>query len=156
MKMVRSLSACLVSFGALLLTSCVTTDSGALKRSSADVGVPKTALTGVITGKRSIVVSDSGLNAGAAVGAGTGAALGALIGGADHRGLGAGVGAAVGLAGGQLAGHQIKKKSGFEYEVRLDNGRMCTIADLGPELSIGQRVLVTEASGNSKGSIQPY
>ena len=95
---------------------------------------------------RSVAIKHEGLGAGAAVGAGGGALAGGLLGNAVAPGQsGALVGGAIGALAGGVAGNAVqnRKKQGFEYTIKLDNGNTIAITQgPTPALSVGQRVNV--------------
>ena len=93
------------------------------------------------------------------VGALAGGTLGGLTGSVIGKGRGSLVAAGVGALTGALAGHMAEKgltdQDGFEYQVRLEDGQLITIAQgADPVLQVGQRVLVIK-SDKDRGRIVP-
>ncbi|HXF90437.1 MAG TPA: glycine zipper 2TM domain-containing protein [Candidatus Nitrosotenuis sp.] len=93
--------------------------------------------------------------AGALVGGVAGAMGGSQI-GAGRGNVAATVGGAVlGAVAGHFAERALTDQEGFEYTVRLDNGRIVTIAQgAEPRMGVGQRVLVIK-SYKDRGRIVP-
>ncbi len=94
---------------------------------------------------------------------GTGALVGGVAGGMAGSQIGSGRGAvaatAAGAVLGAVAGHFAERgltdQDGFEYTVRLDNGRIVTIAQgAEPRMSVGQQVLVIKGF-KDRGRIVP-
>lgn len=116
---------------------------------------------GVIVSSRVVTISaktaeqENTPGAGALAGGVLGGVAGSTIGG----GRGSVVAAGVGAVAGALAGHMMEKgltdQEGFEYQVRLEDGRLITIAQgADPVLRVGQRVLVVK-SDKDRGRIIP-
>lgn len=115
---------------------------------------------GVIVGMRSVTISanspenENQPGVGAAAGALAGGFGGAQIGGGRGSIVAAGVGA---LAGG-IAGHMLEKnltdQQGVEYQVKLDDGRIMTVAQgAEPAMRTGQRVLVIPSRVSATGKV---
>lgn len=94
---------------------------------------------------------------------GSGALLGGLAAGYGASQIGHGRGSVVaggvGAIAGAVAGHFIEREltdqQGYEYQVRLQSGRMVTITQgTDPAMSVGQRVLVI-SSAKDRGRIIP-
>ena len=99
--------------------------------------------------------TDNQPGAGAAIGAVSGAVLGSQIGGGRGQVVSGVLGAAAGGVAGHLIGQKITDQEGFEYQVRLDSGRLVTIAQgADPQMRRGQRVLVI-SSYKDRGRVIP-
>lgn len=107
---------------------------------------------GVIVSSRVVTISAKTAENENTPGAGSlaGGVLGGVAGSTVGGGRGSIVAAGVGAVAGALAGHMMEKgltdQEGFEYQVRLDDGRLITIAQgADPVLRVGQRVLVIKS-----------
>lgn len=84
-----------------------------------------------------------------------GVAAGSLIGQGRGSLAAAGVGALAGAIGGHFIEKGLSDQEGFEYQIRLDEGRLVTMAQgADPVLRVGQRVLVI-TSGKDRGRVVP-
>jgi outer membrane lipoprotein SlyB len=116
---------------------------------------------GVIVSMRKVLISastsatDNQPGAGAAIGAVSGAVLGSQVGGGRGQAVTGLLGAAAGGVAGHMIGQKLTDQEGFEYQVRLDSGRLITISQgAEPQMSRGQRVLVI-TSYRDRGRIVP-
>lgn len=116
---------------------------------------------GVVVSLRPITISaktaenENQPGAGALAGGLAGAYGGAQIGRGHGSLIAGGLGALAGAVGGHLAERGLSDQEGFEYQVRLDDGRLTTIAQgADPLLRVGQRVLVIK-SNKDRGRIVP-
>jgi outer membrane lipoprotein SlyB len=85
---------------------------------------------------------------------GLGAVLGAVIGGVAGSNVGSGDGRTVAMAAGAVAGgvigHQVQKnnskqKRGYQFDVRLDDGRWAQVTQLNRhDLRVGNRVTISD------------
>ena len=85
---------------------------------------------------------------------GLGAVLGAVIGGVAGSNVGSGDGRTAAMAAGALAGgvigHQVQKnnskqKRGYQFDVRLDDGRWAQVTQLNKhDLRVGNRVTISD------------
>lgn len=94
---------------------------------------------------------------------GVGALAGGLAGGYAGTGIGkgngsivaSGIGALAGAVAGHFAERHLMEQQGFEYQVRLESGRLITITQgADPAMSVGQRVLII-SSNKERGRIIP-
>lgn len=141
---------------AVLVGGC-TPRIGGQDYSVSDSGYMSQRWTGVILSMRPVTISnqkpgDQGKpGAGTVVGGVTGAVAGSAI-GKGHGSLAVG---ALGAVAGGVAGHFVEKElsrqQGFEYEVRLDDGRTISLAQgAEPKLSVGQTVLVIKGKERTR------
>lgn len=111
---------------------------------------------GVIKNVRIVTVRNSeeleGNIAGGLVGGVVGGILGNTVGGGTGRDLATIGGVALGATVGSLAEGKLKEQQGFEYTVKLTDGRLITVVQgLDTQLPIGQKVLVQQsARGRSR------
>ena len=146
---IKRLFILVISITTLSLTSCAP-KLGGYDYDISSVGEISTTLKGVIVATKVVMLRpDNSHNPkmGAVAGAAGGAALGSLVGGGHKMPLAAAV--LGGIAGG-AAGHSIEQKlseqKGIEYQIKLSNGSLITIAQgLEPKLSVGQKVLVIKS-----------
>lgn len=139
-----------LSCGVLFLSACAP-KLGGNDYDVSGVGEISTTHKGVITATKTVKLrpdDSSKPKVGAVAGAASGAMLGSTVGGGHKMPL---VSAVVGGLAGGFAGHAIENKlteqDGTEYQVKLDNGKLITLAQgLEPKLSVGQRVLVIESN----------
>lgn len=115
---------------------------------------------GVIVGMRTITMAakspehenDPGIGAGA--GAFGGALATSGIGGGRGNVAAMGLGALAGGIAGHFAEKALTDQQGVEYQVKLDNGRLITLAQgAEPAMRVGQRVLVTPSRVSDTGKV---
>lgn len=142
----------------LLCASGCTPNIGGQDYSVGDSGHMSQTFPGTIVSMRSVVIAnqspkDQGkMGAGAVVG---GLAGGVLAGSAIGKGTGSLAAGAVGALAGGALGHYAEKEmtrqNGVEYSVKLDDGRLISIAQgLEPRLSVGQRVTVIQGKERTR------
>lgn len=110
---------------------------------SSDIGSANTVKRGVVISKRPITINNNS-GAGGLAGAATGAAAGSMIGGNSATNIiGAIGGAVVGGVAGNAIDSSINQHQGYQYIVRLNNGRTVAVVQTNEMVfSIHQRVLV--------------
>lgn len=136
-----------LGFIAILFLSGCTPDISAGNYSTAQAGQASRTVSGVIIAATPVRVSGSPGRAsgiGTLAGAIAGAAAGSAIGGGARANVIGGVGGAVfGGVAGDYAENRLTQQVGMQYQVKLKNGSILTIAQgLNPQLNVGQRVYV--------------
>jgi len=148
---------------ATALSGCV--QSSPNTYSSYEVGQAAYTQMGVVTGSRPVEISTpGGTGIGATVGALAGGIAGAQIGpssyshyGHRHRYLSAG--SALGALGGALVGgligaaieQDVTRQTATEYVVKLDDGQLITLVQVGQPIPPGQRIFLQSAqSGRAR------
>lgn len=146
---IKKMALLTLSCGVLFLSACAP-KLGGNDYEVSGVGEISTTHKGVITAAKTVKLRPDASNSktGAVAGVASGAILGSTVGGGHKMPL---VSAVVGGLAGGFAGHAIENKlteqNGTEYQVKLDNGKLITLAQgLEPKLSVGQRVLVIESN----------
>lgn len=121
---------------------------GGSNYSVASAGEVNDTFQGVIISKRIVTIGakraedENQPGIGAAAGALTGAGAGSYIGSGSGSIWAMGAGALVGGVAGHFAEKALTDQEGFEYTVRLNNGRVITLAQgAEPNMAVGQRVL---------------
>lgn len=116
---------------------------------------------GVVVSARPITISaktaenENTPGAGALAGGLAGGYAASHIGGGNGSIIAGGLGALAGAVGGHFAERGLTDQEGVEYQVRLEDGRLTTIAQgAEPVIRVGQRVLVIK-SNKDRGRIIP-
>lgn len=152
----------LFSSSALFLLSGCAPSIGGNDYSVSGTGQVSETYPGVITAKRIVKVNakspehENDIGVGTVAGGVAGGVLGSQIGG----GKGAVVAGTLGALGGAVAGHFAEKKlteqQGYEYQVKLDDGRLLTLTQgATPDLAIGQRVLMIVPQNGGRSRVVP-
>lgn len=133
----KKVSACVLGlcFSLSLLTGCARDISSDSYEEATVGGISSTyACTVVSVRKVKVQGNDklSGNVAGMAIGALAGGALGNTIGGGRGRTLATVAGALAGAAGGSYAQKKLEDQVGYEYTVKLEDGRLMTVVQ-GPK-----------------------
>jgi outer membrane lipoprotein SlyB len=89
-----------------------------------------------------------------------GGVAGAVLGSQIGSGSGSIVAGTLGALGGAAAGHFAQKKlteqQGYEYQVKLDDGRLLTLTQgRDPDMFVGQRVLMVVPQGGGRSRVVP-
>ena len=142
-RLSRALSICLIAVAPLALSACASGLGGSdVPRSGA--GQVNTAQRGVIVSAREVRIEGTKSGIGAGAGAIAGGAGGSQIGSGTAAGVaGAVAGAVVGGLVGAAAEEGLTRRSGIEYTIQDDSGRLFTVVQ-GDDvvLAPGQRVLI--------------
>lgn len=147
---------------ALFLLSGCAPSIGGNDYSVSGTGQVSETLPGVIVAKRVVKVNakspehENDIGVGTVAGGVAGGVLGSQIGG----GKGAIVAGTLGAVGGAVAGHFAEKKlteqEGYEYQVKLDDGRLLTLSQgKTPDLLVGQRVLMIVPTNGGRSRVVP-
>lgn len=161
-KKTITLSIC-VGLSGSLLTSCAPSLGGS-DYAVSGVGEVSQTLSGVIISARPVLLrsgnrsgDDGQMNMGGLAGAGLGAALGSQIGGGNARYVTGALGAVAGGVAGQNVEKNLKTQRGVEYQVRLNNGSIVTLAQgEEPRMGIGQKVFVVKSARDRSRIVPAY
>ncbi|WP_156962004.1 glycine zipper 2TM domain-containing protein [Candidatus Paracaedibacter symbiosus] len=144
----------------LLLEGCAPRIGGS-NYSVRGAGEMNDTYRGVVVSARPVTISaktaerENEPGAGALAGGLAAGYAGSQIGKGHGSVVAAGVGALAGAIGGHFAEKALTDQEGFEYQVRLDDGRLTTIAQgADPVIRVGQRVLVIKST-KDRGRIIP-
>lgn len=154
--MKKILLSCVLVIASVLVTGC-TPDIGGQDYSVGDSGNFSETLYGTIVSMRPVSIDnrdpkDQGKpGTGASAGMATGAILGSQVGGGRGRVVGLGLGALGGAVAGNFIENKLSKQQGFEYTIKLDDGRTISVAQgKEPTLSASQRVMVIIGSERTR------
>lgn len=140
-----------LTFLIITLTGCQNPYTASYYKGT-DVGELNTVLNGVIVARTPITIDRSedrsSLNSGSVVTGGfAGGILGNTIGQGNGNALATGIGILAGVCAGQLAANAMNKFEGYDYQIRLTDGRVVSITQaVEPQLSVGQQVTIIQAS----------
>lgn len=158
--MMSSRVLCVLGATALFLNGCAPRLGGS-DYGIGGVGEFSETYSGTIASKRVVRLSakktggDNTPGIGALAGAGVGALAGSQIGYGKGAIAAAVAGGLLGGVGGHYAEDALTTQDGFEYGVRLDDGRLITVTQGGePNLGVGQRVNVIK-SGRDRSRVVP-
>jgi len=142
---------------ALLALAGCAADIGANQYDSSSVGSISQALPGTVISVRAIQVRDNDRSAGTALGGIAGGIAGSQIGRGSTAGiLGAVGGTLIGGAAGNMAQKGLSSQQGYEYIIKLDNGRTITLTQGNDVLLVaGQRCMVLYGGGSARARVVP-
>jgi len=122
-----------VFLGVLLLAGCATPGNNTVDRT--DVGQINEVEYGEVVAVRPVTIDGSRTGVGTVAGAIIGGAAGSEVGGDGTTNLIVGVvGAVIGGIIGNEVEREVTKGEGFEYTIRLDNGRTITVVQAGRQM----------------------
>ncbi len=154
MKRLCSLFLLLLPF---ILSACA--DSiGANSYESSAAGQVNNAQIGTIISVRQVKVSTTDGAVGSLAGGVAGGAAGSMIGGSSAVSvIGAVGGAVLGGMAGSAAQEKLSTQTGYEYVIKLDNGRVVTVTQGADNvLAVGQKCIVLDGSRGERGRVIPY
>lgn len=120
-----------------------------------DVGRVQSSSKGVVIDVRFVQIEGNRSGVGTAAGAGAGGLGGAAIARSGSNSVGKSAigvigGAIVGGLIGTLAEEGLTKQEGYEYQVRMDDGRVITLVQGGELINVGTEVWVTQGGDQSR------
>lgn len=141
----------------MILSSCAG-EIGANNYETSAAGQVNNAQIGTIISVRQVKVATSDGTVGSLAGGVAGGAAGSMIGGSSAVGvIGAVGGAVLGGMAGSAAQEKMSTQMGYEYVIKLDNGRVVTVTQGADNvLSVGQKCIVLDGSRGERGRVIPY
>ena len=138
----------LVAVAVILLAGC-TPNISPNNYSAYNAGQSQRVQYGTVKNVQPVNVRGNNGGVGTLIGGATGAVAGSAIGGGTRANILGGIGGAVigGLLG-NVVGSHVGNQTGFQYIVRLNNGRsIAVVQGMDPMLHMGQHVMVLQGGG---------
>jgi len=143
-----------ILLAALLIGGCAKNINPNTYRPS-DAGRIQTSNSGTVIDVRLVQIEGNRSGMGTAAGAGGGALGGAALARSGSNSVGK---SAIGIIGGALIGGLIgtlaeeglTRQEGYEYQVRMDDGRVITLVQGGELINVGTAVWVTQGGDQSR------